>query len=185
MLEQKDVGSFMRQFLLITIVGETKSTHITIVTQTLLDYSCVIEKSRLVTIGNHWVWVAQVNGPWNHITKLETALPAFAKANSLTISSRRCSEFAFEQDMLPYTITVTSLASESLLHELCNFFDSMDAIIHELYTQQGQQPSSKQAFDTLIIRFYLLADTQLSDFREQFLLLCDELNVDAVIDPEK
>lgn len=175
----------MKQFLLITLVGDTKRTNVTLITELIQEYECVIEQSHLTSIGNQWVLVGQITGPWNHIAKLENALPPFAKEQHLSLNSRRSAEGNFEQDMLPYTLEINALRQENLLHDFCVFFNSMEVVMREFHTETNHHLFSNHPFDVISMKLYLPADTQLSDFHEQFMALCDELNIDAALEPEK
>ncbi len=175
----------MNQLLLITAIGDIKNSSISAITRTVQEHQCVIEKSRVTNIGNNWALIAQVNGQWNHITKLELDLPILADRDHLTINCQRCSHLNFEHDMLPYTIEIITQATDNLLHEICSFLDAMEIIILEVFTQSKKRATSNVPMDTIVMKIYIPADTQLSDLREQFMLLCDELNVDALLEPEK
>lgn len=171
------------QFLVITAMGQQTTALATLLTKLCLEHRCLIVSSRMSRHGTCTALLLQISGNWDALARLETSLPALAKREQFTLSMSRSKPLEERPQALPYNVFVTAAQRPELVAELCTFFQQLEIELEELlsFTYMAQHTGTPMLNLTLTIA--IPAKTQLSWLREQFLDFCDELNLDAVIEP--
>ncbi|MAC99503.1 MULTISPECIES: ACT domain-containing protein [Pseudomonadaceae] len=171
------------QYLVINVMGQETTSLASLLTRLCTEHRCQIVSSRMSRHGSCAVLLLQVSGNWDALARLETLLPPLAKREHILLSMSRSHSLDERPQALPYNVFVTAAQRAELVGELCNFFQQLSIDIEELqsFTYQAQHTGTPMLNLTLTIA--IPAQTQLSWLREQFLDFCDELNLDAVIEP--
>jgi glycine cleavage system transcriptional repressor len=171
------------QFLVITAMGPSSTSLASLLTRLCTEQRCLIVSSRMSRHGTCAALLLQVGGSWDALARLEALLPPLARREQLTLSVSRSGALEERPQALPYNVFVTAAQRPELVPELCAFFQQLEIEIEELasYTYLAQHTGTLMLNLTLTIA--IPARTQLSWLREQFLDFCDELNLDAVIEP--
>lgn len=144
---------------------------------------CHINYSHLYTLGAENSMTLQIMGNWSAIAKIESALPSIAKRLEIDIVFKRTHQEKIDRFHLPYQIELFAVDQPGLVHEIFEFINSMDIHIEhlEIYTSKHEQ--------TPLLKWNMLveipAENNIADVREQFLVFCDELNLDGTMEPRK
>ena len=160
------------QYLVINVMSQETTSLASLLTRLCTEQRCMIVNSRMSRHGTCAVLLLQVGGNWDALARLETLLPPLAKREHFVLSMSRS-----------YNVFVTAAQRPELVGELCTFFQQLSIDIEDLqsFTYLAQHTGTPMLNLTLTIA--IPARTQLSWLREQFLDFCDELNLDAVIEP--
>ncbi|HDZ56286.1 MAG TPA: glycine cleavage system protein R [Pseudomonas xinjiangensis] len=177
------MSSQKEQFLVITAMGQQTTALATMLTRLCMEQRCLIVSSRMSRHGTCAALLLQVSGNWDALARLETLLPPLAKREHFTLSINRSSALEERPQALPYNVFVTAAQRPELVVELCAFFQQLEIDIEELFSFTYQAQHTGTAMLNLTLTIAIPAKTQLSWLREQFLDFCDELNLDAVIEP--
>ena len=89
------------------------------------------------------------------------------------------------ENLLPYLIQVIALDNPGLIYDISSFFLKQNILINDIQTNPYVSHHSDTQMVSLLMSVSIPADINLSDVRERFMLLCDELNVDGILEPEK
>ncbi|MFZ2288897.1 MAG: ACT domain-containing protein [Halopseudomonas yangmingensis] len=171
------------QFLVITATGAQPGSMASLLTRLCMEQRCLIISSRLSQHGNCAVLVLQVSGNWDALARLESLLPAMARREHFQLSLNRSQVPDERPQALPYNVFVTAVQRPELLAELCGFFSQLEISIEEFFSFTYQAQHTGTPMINLTLTIAIPVRTQLSWLREQFLDFCDELNLDAVIEP--
>tara|TARA_R110000764_G_scaffold9797_1_gene30913 strand:+ start:199 stop:756 length:558 start_codon:yes stop_codon:yes gene_type:complete len=171
------------QYLVINVMGQETTALASLLTRLCTEQRCAIISSRMSRHGTCAVLLLQVGGNWDALARLETLLPPLAKREHFVLSMSRSQSLEERPQALPYNVFVTAAQRPELVGELCTFFQQLSIDIEDLqsFTYLAQHTNTPMLNLTLTIA--IPARTQLSWLREQFLDFCDELNLDAVIEP--
>ncbi len=153
--------------------------------QGILDSGCSILDSRMAALGSEFAAMLLVAGNWNSIAKLEGALPALQDKLNLTLTSRRAEPRAAQDNLLPYMVEVVTVDRPGILYRLADFFAKRNINIEDLYTASYTSTHSDTNMFNVNITVNVPADVHIAGLREEFLNLCDELNLDGVLEPLK
>ena len=126
-----------------------------------------------------------VHGNWNTLAKLETQLKRAEEEHGLTITIKRTGPRKISQDALPYSVEVIALEAPGIVNHLAAFFASRSINIEELSTRSYSAPHTGSPMYSVNMAIGIPASLHVALLREEFLDYCDELNLDAVMEPVK
>ena len=171
--------------LVLSALGEDRPGIIDELSRCVLDSGCMILDSRMAVLGGDFALLLQVGGNWNNIAKLENQIAGLEKRLGLMISSRRTTEKQGTEEMLPYGVDVVALDQPGIVHNLANFFSQRQINIQEMITSSYPAPHSGTVMFSVHMSVEIPAKTQIAALREEFMEFCDQMNLDAVIEPVK
>lgn len=146
---------------------------------------CYIEESRLSALGADFAGILRVAGNWSAIAKLETAILNIGEDAQIVIELKRTQLTKLEGDFLPYLVQVVALDTPDLVYEIITFYSVQNIQIIDLQTDPFKTHHAETTMLTISLRLNIPAHLSIADLRERFMILCDELNVDGVMEPEK
>jgi glycine cleavage system transcriptional repressor len=151
----------------------------------IAESGCNIITNRMVVMGQECMISMQVVGNWSSIAKLEHNLPILQKKYGFSLIVRRTEPKKFDTPVLLYTIQVIGIDKPEIAQQIYNFFVSERVYVQEAYGDSyvANQTSTRMLTLTMIIA--IPGDIQIFELRERFLVLCDQLNLDAIMEPHK
>ena len=173
--------------LVITALGENRPDVIVELTRTIKDARCTILESRLTELGLEFAGHLLVEGNWNHIVRLENALESLAHRSALKIHLLRAREpeAPKEDDSLPYAIDIFATDQINNIHDLSAFLADRHIAILDLSTSRYPAPYTGSALFIAHLIVKIPAGTRIVSLRDEFLDFCDQLNLDAILEPVK
>lgn len=175
----------MNQFLSITILYQQNNNLMPDVMNTIEKMQCRVEASHLLQLGDYSNLSIFISGSWDSIAKLETNLSHLDQKKGVRITIVRSQQPENELILLPYSVEIiTALSTASILTELSMFFAQQGITVDEM-TMDSYPSRTNIMLSYILMRVYIPAELEISELREQFILLCDELNVDASLEPER
>ena len=155
------------------------------ITQTFLKCECDIKESRFSVMGDRFLLMALLAGNWNAIAKIETALARLGQRLDLTFVARRASEKIRSERHIPYVMEVVTTQNRELVHEVVRFFELQKVDIEELHSGGYVATHTKSAMLSLQLTISVPPEISISSFRSDFVDFCEQLNIDAVLEPAK
>lgn len=175
----------MSSFLVISALGEDRPGLVSSLSDIILNTGCNIEDSRMSILGGEFALIMLVSGAWNNIAKLEDNLPAMQEKLNLIINTKRTEERNLTRKEIPYSVEVVSLDHPGIVHRITGFFSQREINIHDMYTTSHRAAHTGSPMFTLSMTVEIPAATHISSLRDQFMDFCDELNLDAIMEPVK
>lgn len=174
-----------QNLLVISALGEDRPGLVNDLSRCVLDCGCNITDSRMTVLGGDFAVILLVAGNWNSIAKLEDQLPALAERLVMTITSRRTAQRETYGNLLPYAVDVVALDNPGIVHNLANFFSSRQINIQDLTTTSYAAAHTGTPMFSVHIRVDIPARLHIATLRDEFMDFCDQLNLDAIIEPVK
>lgn len=172
--------------LVVTVLGEDRYDLIMELTRTIKDCKCAILESRMTELGAEFAAHLLVEGNWNHIVKLENALEILSNRLNLKIAAMRCRDMEEQEDQgLPYAIDVFATDKSDNLHDLCAFLTSRNIKIVDLTASRYPAAYSSASVFLAHIIVTVPMSQRIVSLRDEFLDFCDQLNIDAILEPVK
>ena len=178
-----DIGK--PHFLVLSALGQDRPGLINELSHTLLDCGCNIEDSRMTVLGGEFSIILLLSGQWNNITKVEQTIATLQKELHLVITTRKTETRDQQPNLLPYMVEVVSIDHPGIVYHLANFFSTRNINIEDMVTSSYAAPHTGTPMFAMHLEVEIPADLSISNLREEFLDFCDELNLDAVIEPFK
>jgi len=173
--------------LSITALGSNQINFIVEILPAIRDCNCSILEIRSSRLGKSAAAYLLVQGNWNQIAKLETTLDNIQKRLDIKLHLLRPEQKDKEKDKdcLPYSLETISLDRDNVIESITSFLFDREIAIEEISGSSYQAAYIQSAvFST---KFIILIPSQLSllNLREEFLDFCDQLNIDAILEPVK
>jgi len=175
----------VKNFLVVSALGEDRPGLVTELTRAILDCDCHILNSRMLVLGNEFAIMILVQGNWNTLAKLEVQLRRMEQALGMTLVLKRTEERKRRGQALPYAVEVISVNQPGIVYSLADFFTTRSITIEDLATHSYHAPHTGAPMFSVNMAIGIPADMHIAMLREEFMDFCDELNLDAVMEPMK
>jgi glycine cleavage system transcriptional repressor len=175
----------MEQLMVISAVGGDRTGVVHDLTRVILDCGGSIRESRMTALGAEFAMLLLVSGNWHSISRMEQDLARFAETNSLAIQLKRTAPKKFGKELLPYAIDVVCLDQPGIVHNLAGFFAGRSIEIGEVTTRSYPAAHTGTPMFSVQMFINIPAGIHISALREEFMEFCDQLNLDAIMEPVK
>lgn len=172
-----------KQYLLISIFFDKSISALAPLSKLISQHHSIVRKSQLLTLGDKQGLLMQVNGPWHEIVKLENELNQLAKKWKCNITLERANKTTAPKKTILYSIEFNALENTDVLDEITQFFAEQDIHIYEM--NLAPYVTNPLSYNMQHMQMYILIPENYSipELRENFVNLCDELNIDAYLEP--
>lgn len=175
----------MNNYLVISALGSDRPGIVNQLSKAVLDCGCNIEDSRMAVLGGEFALIQMISGTWDQIARLEGMLPKLEERLGLTITARRAAPRTSERRLVPYFVDVIAMDHPGIVHDVAEYFSKRDINIEEMNTGSYAAAHTGTPMFSLSLVISIPADVSIARLREEFMDFCDELNLDAVIEPVK
>ncbi len=175
----------MQNLLAISALGPQQPGVANDLAKMAADCACNILDCRMTVLGSEIAVSMLLSGNWNALAKFEHALPAAAARLQLQTLVRRTSGRENTSHSLPYSVQIVALDSPGILRDISQFFLDQGIAIQDLYCNTGPAPQTGAPMLIINLAINVPGDVHIAALRDQFLILCDDLNLDAVMEPLK
>ncbi len=173
--------------LAITVLGNKTDGFIAELLSAISACHCTILEfctSSLTEVTSAYVLV---DGNWNHVAKLEGLLETLSSRFQIQLSLLRPPKISANAlaEGVPYTLETISTEKKELLFDVMSFLTDRGVFIEEI--EASLHPAVLFNHKIFSTRFTLLvpSDVRILSLREEFLDFCDNLNIDAILEPIK
>ena len=175
----------MSQLIVISAIGSDRTGVVQDLSKVILSCDGNIEESRMTTLGAEFAMLLLVSGNWATLNKLEQRLNKLGETKNLAISIRETEEKVPSGDRMPYAVDIVSLDQQGIVFNLANFFASHDIEIADVATRSYAAAHTGSPMFAVQMAINVPASVHISQLREEFLEVCDRLNLDAILEPVK
>jgi glycine cleavage system transcriptional repressor len=171
--------------LVLIVLGALRAGSINELIKLIAHYECHIVDSRISALGQEFAANILVAGNWNAIAKLESNLPLLETKLGLNILHRNTQLNEPNPKLLPYSIYITAQDSPDAVYKITQFLTHEKLAINSLYTNSYIAPYTEAPMINLTISISIPMSVHIADLRERFMLFCDDLNLDVIMEPQK
>ena len=169
-------------YLVISSIGSDKPGIVNELAKACSLNQCNIIDSRMTILGGEFAVIMMVSGASDAISKLENVLPELSNSLNLTTTIKHTQE-RNKTPALAYTVNVVALDNPGIVHDIANFFSTQNINIDELQTGTYSAPHTGTQMFNLSMTIRISSDTHIASLRESFMEFCDDINLDAAIEP--
>ena len=174
-----------KKFLVIAAIGKDRSGLISEVSEAIVDTGCSITDSRMTVLGTQFALIFMVGGTWNAIAKLEAMMPALQKKLGLTLTTQRAEERPAREKRVPYLVDIVALDRPGVVHDVARFFDERQIDIDDMSTWTYLAANTNAPMFSVSMSISIPAELHIGRLRDEFTDFCDELNLDATLEPAR
>lgn len=171
--------------LAITALGDKSNGFLAEILSALSACQCSVLELRSSNLTQITSVYLLIDGNWNHIAKLEGMLDAIKIRLEIQIIFLRPGQGTQVLEGVPYTLETISMDKNDVLFAVTSFLLDRGICIEEVTASRHQAAFfSTQVFSS---KFILLVppEVRILSLREEFLDFCDNLNIDAILEPVK
>lgn len=173
------------EYLAITIHGSADKQIFTEVSNIASSSDCHILRSQGMVIGSDAAFNAVVEGHWNCVAKFEAAMEKLKKKFKLDITMHRTELTSNNLQLIPYVAQIIALDQPDMLYNMVHFFSGRGISIETLQCDSYRAGPTHTPMLNVNLAVNLNVDINIADLREQFMLFCDEFNIDGILEPER
>ncbi len=177
--------TYMQNYVVISALGAHKAGLLDALSKASKEAGCNILDSRMGIFGNQFASIMLLSGTWDAIAKIENSLPRLEQQLGVTLISKRSEKRRPTESLMPYAIEVVAADRPGIVYEITVFFSSRGINIEEMYTASYNAAHSGTPMFSLHMTISISAETSIAALRGEFMDLCDQLNLDAVMEPVK
>ncbi len=175
----------MTQLIVLSAIGTDRTGVVQDITKVILACGGNIEESRMTALGAEFAMLMLVSGNWHTLDRLERELGKLDKDDHLTVAIRKTGARPIKEDRMPYAVDVISLDQQGIVFSLANFFTSRDIEIADVATRRYSAAHTGSPMFAVQMAINIPASAPIAQLRDDFLELCDRLNLDAILEPVK
>lgn len=173
------------QQLVLCAIGPDRKGLVSQLSTTIVDIGANILDSRMTILGGEFAILILVSAAWNSLAKLEQQLPALGQELGLNIISKRTTTPATSEPALPYHVEVIAIDQPGIVRDIAGFFSDQGINIYDLNTVRYLAAHTGTPLFSISMTINVPARLSLGELRERFFILCDERNLDGIIEPIK
>ncbi len=175
----------MSQLIVISAVGSDRTGVVQDLSKVILACGGNIEESRMTTLGSEFAMLLLVSGNWHTLSRLEQGLEKLCENDQLTISIRKTNVKPQKDNRMPYAVDVVALDQQGIVYNLAEFFSSRDIEIADVATRSYSAAHTGAQMFAVQMAVNVPSSIHIAQLREEFLEVCDRLNLDAILEPVK
>ena len=172
----------MAQLIVISAIGTDRTGVVQDLTKVILACGGNIEQSRMTTLGSEFAMLLLVSGNWHTLSRLEQGLEKLCEGGDLSYSIKKTSEKPVDEDRMPYAVDVVALDQQGIVFSLANFFASRDIEIADVATSSYAAAHTGAHMYSVQMTVNVPSTQYVAQLRDEFYDLCDEMNLDGVIE---
>lgn len=173
------------KYLALSVLGPSHQGIANELTKLISSSGCNIVNGHLTNIGNEFVANILLSGAWSAIAKMEASQATLEQKLSLNVIMRRTELPAPANDVLPYSVFLVAMDNPGIIYKITHFFAEQQININELNSENYQAKQSSTPMLTVSMRISVPISMHIAELRERFILFCDDLNIDAIMEPER
>ena len=175
----------MTQLIVLSAVGTDRPGVVKDISKAILDCGGNIEESRMAALGAEFAVLLLISGNWHTLTKLEKALDELTRKDGLTITIKKTGERGDQDDCIPYGVDVVCLDQPGIVFHLSEFFAARNIEIADLATRRYAAAHTGAPMFSVQMTVNIPGAAPIAQLRDEFLDLCEQLNLDSILEPIK
>ncbi len=136
-------------------------------------------------LGDRIAIMMLLSGTWDAIAKIENLLARLESDLEFTLIAQRAKTREPEHDLMPYAVEVVAVDQTGIVHQIAQFFAQRRINIEDLYSGNYAAAHTGTPMFSLHMTISIPIDISIAALRNEFMDFCDQLNLDAIMEPVK
>ena len=175
----------MNKSLVISALGNDKPGIVNELSKAILDQGGNISESRMTVLGGEFAMMLLVTGNNECIDNIISKLEETGQNLNLTLIAKETQSQESNHKRLPYQITVVSMDHPGIVHNISDFPSNRDLNIEEIETKTYPAAHTGTPMFSLDMTISVPADSSVRSLRDEFIIFCDDLNLDASLESKR
>lgn len=175
----------MQTQLVLSLFGKLDVVQMADLFEIIQQQHCRALDSHVLTFGSRLEMGVRVSGNWDRVTRVESALREFAQKHQVAINIHHEQAPEGREPVLPYVLDAIGLESADIAAALLRFCVRQGVSLREFSTRAYRPARSVERLIQLRAEIDIPTTCHLGQFKTDFFDLCDALNLDAAIEPNR
>lgn len=171
--------------LVISAIGSDRPGIVNALSQLIVQNNGNIDDSRMTVLGGEFAIILLISASKEDLASIEQVLKQQAASLELNIISKKTNHQSMDtanDNKVPYIVEVLAMDNPGIVYKLADFFSSRDINIQSLQTDRYPAPHTGTPMFAIEMVITIPQNIIINDLREDFLDLCDDMNLDASIE---
>ena len=168
--------------LVISAIGSDRPGIVNELSELIVQNKGNIDDSRMTILGGEFAIILLISATDNQLTDIEQILNQQAASLELNIITKRTSDNSFPEKQMPYIVEVLAMDNPGIVYKLADFFSSRKINIQSLQTDRYPAPHTGTQMFAIEMVIAVPQTIIINELREDFLDLCEDMNLDASIE---
>jgi len=171
--------------LVISALGNDKPGIVNELSKAILEQGGNISESRMTVLGGEFAMMLLVTGNQECIDNIISKLEQTGEQLNLTLIAKETQPQESDKRRLPYQVSVVSMDHPGIVHNISDFLSSRNLNIEEIETQTYPAAHTGTPMFSLEMTISVPADSSVRTLRDEFIIFCDDLNLDASLESKR
>ncbi|EDP46888.1 glycine cleavage system protein R [Rickettsiella grylli] len=169
--------------LVVVVLGLNENQFTDQIFRMVSHSGCHIIDARVNTTAKHVMMILLIGGAWNTIARFETLIKKYEGQ----VLVERTQVRGAQLDSLPYSSYIVAPDTPHALVTIIRFLSEQQVTLYNLHVESYKAPITEAAMLGITLSFGFPAQPPhlIADFREHFIVFCDENNFDVAMEPQK
>jgi len=172
----------MNNNLVISALGKDKPGIVNELSKTILSQGGNISESRMSVLGGEFAMMLLVSGTQECIDNILSRLEETGEKLNLTLIAKETQPQEKNTRQIPYIVSVLSMDHPGIVHHIADFLSNHDLNIEEIETKTYPAAHTGTPMFSLEMTVSIPADSSVRKLRDEFLIFCDDLNLDGSLE---
>ncbi len=177
--------------LVISAIGTDRPGIVNELSQIITRQQGNIDDSRMTVLGGEFAIILLISGSAEALTNIEKNLQQQASVLNLSIISKQTASNTAAtknnihnsaNNSLPYLVEVLAIDNPGIVYKLADFFSTQNINIQSMQTNRYQAPHTGTQMFAIDMIIAIPESIMISELRDEFLDLCEDMNLDASIE---
>jgi glycine cleavage system transcriptional repressor len=173
----------MSEQLVITALGEDRPGLVNELSNKLTGFKLNIEDSRMSMLGGEFAIILLISGAAASIEKFSRSVSELESALNMKLLVKKTISKPAQEALIPYQVEVVSIDHPGIVQEIASFFSVRDINIVDMKTTCYRAAHTGTPMFALKMTIGVPVSLPISVFRENFIQVCDEKNLDVKLEP--
>lgn len=175
----------MNKSLVISALGNDQPGIVNELSKAILEQGGNISESKMTILGGEFAMMLLATGSQECIDNIISKLEQTGENLNLTLIAKETQSQESNNKRLPYQVSVVSMDHPGIVHKISDFFSSHNLNIEEIETQTYPAAHTGTQMFSLDMIISIPADKSIRALRDEFLIFCDDLNLDATLESKR
>ncbi|MCU7835113.1 MAG: glycine cleavage system protein R [gamma proteobacterium symbiont of Taylorina sp.] len=177
--------------LVISAIGTDRPGIINEISQLIIHNKGNIDDSRMTVLGGEFAIILLISASADALNTIEDELNQQASSLKLNVITKQTGDNApihqnsISTSMAPYVVEVLSIDNPGIVYKLAGFFSSQQINIQSMQTSRYPAPHTGTQMFAIEMIITIPENIMINELREDFLDLCDDMNLDASIEASR
>jgi glycine cleavage system transcriptional repressor len=171
-----------KSYLVLTAVGPDRPGLVNEIASVVREAKANVEDSRMAILGGEFALLMLLSGSAEATARFEAACPSLSEKLGLRLIFKHTTRKDATRDFLPYGIRVTGVDRPGIVHNVTSVLAKRGVNLAALESKLSFAPLSGTPMFVLEADLQVPSEVALSELRRELVALCDEENLDFVLE---